>query len=148
MAQNEPKHKSRAQQAVDLVRAGTHSKADAARALGVNKSTVSVACRAAGIVGITEIGRRALSTNISPETARARNDALARHRRKVRAENISLARPGDDIETLHFVRGLSYGDIAELLGLSRNAVAGKIDRIKRSQTRKRQAQCFRQEAGQ
>ncbi|MGL4556076.1 MAG: hypothetical protein ACRCV5_01135 [Afipia sp.] len=75
-------------------------------------------------------------------------DALARYRRKVRAENISLARPGDDIETLHFVRGLSYGDLAELLGLSRNAGAGKIDRIKRSQTRKRQAQCFRQEAGQ
>lgn len=148
MAQNEPKRKSRTQQAVDLVRAGTHSKASAARALGVGKSTVSVACRAAGIVGVTEIGRRACSTNVSPETARARNDALARYRRKVRAENISLARPGDDIETLHFVRGLSYGDISELLGMSRSAVAGKIDRIKRSRARERQVRRFGQGAAQ
>lgn len=148
MAQNEPKRKSRTQQAVDLVKAGTHSKASAARALGVSKATVSRACRAAGLYGVTEIGRRAWSTNISPETARARREALARYRRKVRAENISLARPGDDIETLHFVRGLSYGDIAELLGTSRSAIAGKIDRIKRSRACQRQAQCFRQEAGQ
>lgn len=148
MAQNEPKRKSRTQQAVDLVRAGTHSKASAARALGITKAVVSVACRAAGMAGVTEVGRSALSTNISPETARARRAALARHRRNVRVKNISLARPGDDIETLHFVRGLSYGDIAELLGLSRNAVAGKIDRIKRSKARQRQVQRIGQEAAQ
>lgn len=148
MAQNEPKRKSRTQQAVDLVRAGTHSKASAARALGITKAVVSVACSAAGMAGVTEVGRRAWSTNISPETARARNDALARYRRKVRAENISLARPGDDIETLHFVRGLSYGDISELLGMSRSAVAGKIDRIKRNRSRERQVRSFGQGAAQ
>ena len=136
MAQNEPKRKSRTQQAVDLVSAGTHSKADAARAVGISKQAVCKACCNAGIGGFTQLGRR------------SSREAVAKHYRKVRDKNISLARQGDDIETLHFVRGLSYGDISELLGMSRNAVAGKIDRIKRSRARERQVRSFGQGAAQ
>lgn len=59
MAQNEPRRKSRTQQAVDLVRAGTHSKADAARAVGISRQAVCRACCNAGIGGFTQLGRSA-----------------------------------------------------------------------------------------
>ncbi|TXH53585.1 MAG: hypothetical protein E6Q97_13040 [Desulfurellales bacterium] len=145
MAQNEPKRKSRTQQAVDLVSAGTHSKADAARAVGISKQAVCKACCNEGIGGFTQLGRRAIAAS---SASASKIEAIAKSRSKVRAENISFARPGDDIETLHFVRGLSYGDISELLGMSRGAVAGKIDRIKRSRARQRQLQRIGQEVGQ
>lgn len=105
-------------QAYLLVKAGTHSHAEAARALGVSRASVSYECRKQGIGGQTERGKR--------NSARARVAAARRAAASYRA-----AAGIDPLKIQELVGGrLSYTKVGRALGLTRGQVAGYIHRIK------------------
>ncbi len=101
-----------------LVKAGTHSHAEAARECGIYPATVSYECRKHGLRGITERGRSA--------TARARSIAS----RKAAVEY--RARIGVDPLKIYEMAsaGQTYLKVALALGLTRNQVAGYVSRVK------------------
>ncbi len=104
-------------QAYLLVKAGTHSHAEAARECGIYPATVSYECRKHGLRGITERGRSA--------AARARSIAS----RKAAVEY--RARIGvDPLKVYEMAKVGSYSEVAKALRLTRNQVAGYVNRVK------------------
>lgn len=57
--------------AADLVAAGTHSMASAARAFGIRADSVRIACLKRGIRGMTAVGRAAMSNPEKMDRMRA-----------------------------------------------------------------------------
>lgn len=105
-------------QAYLLVKAGTHSQAEAARECGVSSNAVSYECRKHGLRGQTARGRA--------RSAEARIVASLREAAAYR-KRIGV----DPLKAVELVgRGLSFSQVGRELGLTRNQVAGFVFRHK------------------
>lgn len=103
-------------QAYLLVKAGTHSQAEAARECGVSSNAVSYECRKHGLSGQTARGRE--------RSAQARVIASLREAEAYR-RRIGV----DPLKVVELVsNGLSYSQVGSKLGLTRNQVAGFVFR--------------------
>ena len=109
---------TRTQQAVELVRAG-HSHSDAARIVGINRTGVNIACKAAGIGGQTVAGRIAIAAagfNNGNRCNRGKFDPVKRDRAHLIYQR--------------WQKGETYGDIARAMGTTRSTIAGLVSRAK------------------
>lgn len=121
--------KTRSHLAADMVAAGTHSMASAARAYGIRTESVRIACLKRGIRGITAVGRAAMC---NPEKM-ARMLALSIPAFKAASELRRAERgiPSDAEIIAMTERGMSYEMIARKLKTTRGAIAGIVHRAKR-----------------
>ena len=110
--------KTASARAAALVLAGTHSKAEAARAVGITTSTVSKYLTSRGIKGVTARGRIAQLDGQRRERARYR-----RERGYPEPEIVGRAVYED---------GLSFGRAAKKFGIPCGVVAGYCDRYRRA----------------
>lgn len=117
---------TRSQRAVDLVKSGTHSKAEAARAVGLDRRSVGIACALRGIPrGLTERGVAVLRVRPADRQRRIAASAIP----PGKDYRSAVGNPEPDIVFAMYESGYgSFSDIANRFGVSRNVIAGMIYR--------------------
>lgn len=120
---------SRSKQAVEMVRQLGMSKAEAARELGLDRSSVSICAKRNGIApGVTDAGRRAMSRNAarvlqSAAVRKVNKEAAATAVTKYRSDK-GLPDPQVIIDAR--ASGMTYGEIARKFNIKRHQVAGVL----------------------
>lgn len=125
------KGKSRSERGYEMVAAGTHSMAGAARELGISAAAVAKACNLRGIKGMTPLGK--IAARYQPPMTEEQRRARLEMARRIAAEYRKANGIPDPVEIVKLVKsGKSYAKAARVYGLTRNQVAGYINRAKES----------------
>lgn len=129
LANRPPRPRSRGELAADLVEAGTHSMAEAAREHGISLSRVGQTCNARGIKGRTTIGIDAVKGPMCEAAAERLRDIARARCAAIRAER-GIPDPSA-ILAMHEADDLSYSEISKRLKITKNQVAGLIHRARK-----------------
>jgi transposase-like protein len=117
--------------AADLVERGAASKAEAARRFGLTRWAVGLACKSRGLpMGQTDLGKEVIRLrNLTDEGRRSLAEARRRYAKRYR-KAMGYPEPSRLLRLYEKGRG-SYSDIAAQFNMTRNQVAGFINRARK-----------------